>query len=112
MRCALPADSTLLMYLGEHVGALEEAAIPVRRVINEGNHRTWKQPADPEGLWEHSLSDPVQYADYVVGFEGDPVWNAATSHHLPSLVEIHTTGQPPAVLFRGRVPVGAQEQRR
>jgi hypothetical protein len=108
----LPADSTLLMYLGQHVGALEQAAIPLRQVINEGNHRTWKQPADPEGLWEHALADPAQYADYVIGFQGDPVWKAATIHHLPSLVEIHTTGQPPAVLFRGRVPVGAQDQRR
>jgi hypothetical protein len=109
---SLPSDSTLLMYLGEHVGALEYAGIPLRRVVNEGNHRTWKQPADPEGLWEHALADPAQYADYVIGFEGDPVWNAATSHHLPSLVEIHTTGQPPAVLFRGREPVGAHDQRR
>jgi hypothetical protein len=74
----------------------------LRRVINEGNHRTWKQPADPEGLWEHALADPPQYADYVVGFEGDPVWKAAKNHQLPALVEIHTTGQPAAVIFRGR----------
>jgi len=99
---SLPADSTLLMYLGEHVGALQQAGIPLRRVINEGNHRTWKQPADPEGLWEHALADPAQYADYVVGFEGDPVWKAARDHRLPALVEIHTTGQPPAAIFRGR----------
>jgi len=99
---SLPADSTLLMYLGEHVGALEQAGIPLRRVINEGNHRTWKQPADPEGLWEHALADPAQYADYVVGFEGDPVWKAARDQQLPALVEIHTTGQPPAAIFRGR----------
>ena len=99
---SLPADSTLLMYLGEHVGALEQAGIPLRRVINEGNHRTWKQPADPEGLWEHALADPAQYADYAVGFEGDPVWKAARDHQLAALVEIHTTGQPPAVIFRGR----------
>jgi hypothetical protein len=37
---ALPPDSTLLMYLGNHVGALQQAGIPLRRVINEGNHRT------------------------------------------------------------------------
>jgi hypothetical protein len=104
---SFPQDSTLLMYLGDHVGALEQAPIPLRRVINEGNHRTWKQPADPEGLWEHALADPAQYADVVIGFQGDPVWNAATSHHLPALVEIHTTGQPPAILFRGRAPIGA-----
>src|SRR5207248_6236360 len=38
----LPPDSTLLMYLGDHVGALQQAGIPLRRVINEGNHRTWR----------------------------------------------------------------------
>src|SRR5205823_12657137 len=36
----LPKDATLLMYLGDHVGALQRAGIPLARVINEGNHRT------------------------------------------------------------------------
>ncbi|HEV2730731.1 MAG TPA: hypothetical protein VGV15_11925, partial [Terriglobales bacterium] len=40
---ALPQGSTLLMYWGDHVGALQDAGIPLRRVINEGNHRVWKQ---------------------------------------------------------------------
>lgn len=101
----LPSDSTLLMYLGEHVGALEQAAIPLRRVINEGNHRVWRQPADPEGLWERALVDPSKYADYAVGFDGDPVWKAAKDARLAALVEIHTTGQPRAAIFQGRVPV-------
>lgn len=99
---SLPPDSTLLMYLGEHVGALEQAGIPLRRVINEGNHRVWKQPVDPEGLWERALADPAEYADYVVGFEGDRVWTAAKDRRLTALVEIHTTGQPRAVIFQGR----------
>ena len=99
---SLPADSTLLMYLGEHVGALEQAGVPLRRVINEGNHRAWRRPADPEGLWERTLKNPRGYADYVIGFEGDPVWNAATEEKLPALVEIHTTGQPRAAIFQGR----------
>ncbi len=100
---SLPSDSTLLMYLGEHAGALEQAGVPLRRVINEGNHRVWKQPIDPEGLWERALADPAQYADFLVGFNGDPVWTAAENHRLPALVEIHTTGQPPAAIFQGRV---------
>ena len=99
---SLPPDSTLLMFLGAHVGALEQAGIPLRHVINEGNHRVWKQPSDPEGLWERALADPPQYADYLVGFEGDPVWAAAKGQHLTALVEIHTTGQPSAVIFQGR----------
>ncbi len=101
---SLPSDSTLLMYLGEHSGALEQAGVPLRRVINEGNHRVWKQPVDPEGLWERALADPAGYADYAVGFEGDPVWAVAKDRHLPALVEIHTTGQPAAVVFQARNP--------
>ncbi|MFZ0296896.1 MAG: hypothetical protein WAM13_00975 [Candidatus Sulfotelmatobacter sp.] len=100
---SLPKDSTLLMYLGEHAGALEQAGIPMQRVINEGNHRVWKRPVDPEGLWERALADPAQYADFLVGFNGDPVWTAAENHRLTALVEIHTTGQPPAAIFQGRV---------
>ena len=99
---SLPADSTLLMYLGEHVGALEQAGVPLRRVINEGNHRAWRRPADPEGLWERTLKNPREFADYAIGFEGDPVWNAATEEKLSALVEIHTTGQPRAAIFQGR----------
>jgi hypothetical protein len=99
---SLPTDSTLLMFLGAHVGALEQAGIPLQRVINEGNHRVWKQPNDPEGLWERALADPAQYADYLVGFEGDPVWTTAKDRRLTALVEIHTTGQPSAVIFQGR----------
>jgi hypothetical protein len=106
----LPPNSTLLMYLGEHVGALEQNGIPLRRTINEGNHRVWKQPSDPEGLWEHALADPVAYADYVIAFQGDPVWTAAHDHHLTSLVEIHTTGQPPAVIFQRRLTDATPKQ--
>ncbi len=98
----LPPDATLLMYLGDHVGAIERAGIPLRNTINEGNHRVWKQPTDPEGLWERALGDPPKYADYVLAFEGDPVWQAVHNLPLPELVEIHVTGQTRAVLYRAR----------
>ena len=98
----LPPDSTLLMYLGDHVGAVQQAGIPLRQVINEGNHRVWKQPVDPDGLWERALANPPQYADFVVAFEGDPVWQAVQERRLPELVEIHTTGQARAILYRAR----------
>jgi hypothetical protein len=99
---SMPPDSTLLMDLGAHVGALEQAGVPLRRDINEGNHRVWKRPIDPEGLWERALADPASYADYLVGFEGDPVWASAKNHGLTALVEIHTTGQLPAAIFLGQ----------
>jgi len=98
----LPENATLLMYLGDHVGAVERAGIPLSHTINEGNHRTWKQPTDPEGLWERALANPQQYADYVLAFEGDPVWQAVHYLHLRELVAIHVTGQAPAVLYRLR----------
>jgi hypothetical protein len=113
---SLPPDSTLLMYLGAHAGALEQAGVPLQRVINEGNHRVWKQPIDPEGLWERALADPAAYADYAIGFDGDPVWTVAEDRHLTALVEIHTTGQPRAIIFQGRTqertPAHDREQMR
>jgi hypothetical protein len=82
------------MYLGDHVGALQSAGIPLRRVINEGNHRPWEKPIDPEGLWERALSDPKQYVDYVVAAEGDPVATGARKNDLVPLAIIHVAGQP------------------
>ena len=90
------------MYLGDHVGALQKAGIPLEHTINEGNHRVWRQPSDPEGLWERALADPARYADFVVGFEGDPVWQSAKDHHLSALIELHVSGQTPAALYRAR----------
>ena len=98
----LPPDSTRLMYLGDHVGALQQAGIPLRRVINEGNHRVWKQPSDPDGLWERALANPARYADYVVAFEGDPVWLAMQGLHRRELVEIHVAGQARASVYSSR----------
>jgi hypothetical protein len=95
----VPSNATLLMYLGDHVGALQKAGIPLRRVINEGNRRVWKQPTDIDGLWERALADPAHYAEYAVGFEGDPVWEAAQKSHLSALIVIHVTGQARAALY-------------
>jgi hypothetical protein len=95
----LPHDSTLLMYLGDHVGALQQAGIPLRRTINEGNHRPWKSPADSEGLWERALANPQQYVDFVVGLDGDPVLRDVQKQALTSVVVIRTVGQPAATIY-------------
>jgi hypothetical protein len=99
---ALPTDSTMLMYLGDHVGALQQVGIPLRRVIHEGNHRTWKQPVDPDGLWERALAKPAQYADFVIAFEGDPVCKGVQKQNLLPLAVIHVSGQPQATVYRAR----------
>jgi len=100
----LPPDSTLLMYLGDHVGALQQAGIPLRRVINEGNHRTWRRPSDPEGIWEQALADPRRYADYVIAIAGDPVSNAVGRQTLSAVAQVQVPGQPPATIYRARRP--------
>ncbi len=97
---ALPPDSTLLMYLGSHVGALQCAGVPLRRVINEGNHRTWKQPADLDGLWERALANPAKYADFVIAFEGDAVSTGVQKPDLIPLAVIHASGEPKATIYR------------
>jgi len=100
----LPHDATVLMYLGDHVGALQRAGIALRRTINEGNHRPWIKPSDPEGLWERALADPHQYADYVIAMEGDPVASRVEKHGLTSMVVVHSVGQPAATIYwTGRV---------
>ena len=98
----LPPDSGLLMYLGEHVGALQDAGMPLRRVISEGSHRVWMQPADPQGLWERALADPARYADFVIAFEDDPVWRAAHDRNLPEVARIEVAGQKTAFILRAR----------
>jgi hypothetical protein len=100
----LPTQSSILMYTGEHPGALQQAGIPLRRTIYEGNHRTWKQPNDPEGLWEQALANPGKYADYVVAMERDAVDTGANKTGLTPLTIIHVSGQPQATIYRTRQP--------
>jgi hypothetical protein len=98
----LPSDSSILMYLGEHVGALQDAGIPLRRAIYEGNHRPWKQSSDPDGLWERSLADPAQHADFVIAFEGDRVWQAVRDRNFLVAGTIVVPGQRTAVILKPR----------
>ena len=100
----LPPEATLLMYLGDRVGALQRAGIPLSRVIQEGNHRTWKQPSDPEGLWERALANPAALADYAISIGDDQVARSARQHALPALVIVETTGQPPATIYSTHKP--------
>jgi 4-amino-4-deoxy-L-arabinose transferase-like glycosyltransferase len=79
----LPPSATLLMYQGEHVGALQEAGIPLRHVISEVSH--------PD--WEWALLDPAHRANFIIAFKGDPVW-AAAHEHRQELTEIYSITVP------------------
>ena len=99
----LPPNSNLLMYIGDHVGALQDAGIPLRRVIHEGNHgdpKIWGR----EGMWQRALADPAKYADYAVGFDDDAVAKSVEAHHYPALLVIHTVGQPAATIYGTHPP--------
>lgn len=98
----LPRNSRFLMDLGEHVGIMEQAGIPLRQVVNNENHRPWKRPSDPEGLWERALADPTRYVDFVIAFDGDPVDQGVNRTNLTVLTEIHATGQPYARIYVAR----------
>ncbi|MBI3475784.1 MAG: hypothetical protein HY010_08630 [Acidobacteria bacterium] len=95
----LPRDARYLMYIGDHVGAFQQAGVPLRQVINEGNHRPWKRPSDPDGLWELALADPSRHVDFVIAYEGDAVDQAVNRAGLTLYKEIHASGQPSARIY-------------
>jgi hypothetical protein len=88
----LPAGSTLLMFTGDHPGALQRAGIHLRRVVMESNH--------PQ--WEKALTHPSASAEYVLAMRGDPVWQAVEKNPrgLASIAIVRTTRQSEATLYR------------
>jgi hypothetical protein len=88
----LPPAKTLLMYTSEHIGAVEQAGIPLRDIINEGNYSEWGT----------ALEAPAAKADYVVALDGDPVAKAVAAHPqgLTLLQIICSTGQPCARVYK------------
>jgi hypothetical protein len=88
----LPPGKTLLMYTSEHIGAVQQAGIPLRNIINEGDYYEWQA----------ALKDPAAKADYVVALEGDAVAKAIAAHPQGLTVEqiICSTGQPCARIYR------------
>jgi hypothetical protein len=95
----LPSNSTVVMYLGDHVGAFQQAGIPLSHTINEGNHRPWKRPSDSDGLWERALEHPSRYADFVIAFDHDAVATAVNKSELKAVTILRVTGQPEATIY-------------
>ncbi|MGA9527894.1 MAG: hypothetical protein WBS24_07260 [Terriglobales bacterium] len=100
----LPPHSTFLMDLGEHVGVMERLGIPLRRVVNTEDHRTWMRPDDPKGIWELARANPGQYVNYVIAFEGDAVDKSVNRTNLTLLEVIHSSGRPPARIYQTSLP--------
>jgi len=53
-------------------------------------------------LWERTLADPARYADFVVAFDGDTVWQAVHDRNLVVVARIVVTGQRTATIYRTR----------
>jgi hypothetical protein len=85
----------ILMYNSDHVGALQQAGIPLRQTINEGDYDSWKV----------ALDAPAKHAAYVVAIAGDAVSKAVEQHPdgLTELMVLCTSGQPCARIYRSDV---------
>jgi hypothetical protein len=95
----LPPGKTLLMYTSEHIGAVQQAGIPLHDIINEGDYYEWNA----------ALNDPAAKADYVVALDGDAVAKAVAAHPrgLTLLQIVCSTGQPCARVYIARTAAGA-----
>jgi hypothetical protein len=92
---ALPRGARLLMDCSNHVGALQQAAIPFRNVINEAN---WP-------MWDQALRSPASDADFVIAITGDPVAEAVAAHPegLEQVASIEgDPDQGRAIIYRSR----------
>jgi hypothetical protein len=88
----LPPDGLILMRVSDHVGALQQAAIPLRRTVNEGDFH----------IWQHALEDPAHSVAVVVAVDGDPIADAVRRHPqgLQLINQVCSTGQPCARIYR------------
>jgi Dolichyl-phosphate-mannose-protein mannosyltransferase len=92
-----PKGSTILMYNSDHIGALQDAAIPLRQTINEGDYDSFHA----------ALAAPANHATYVVAIAGDPVSTAVAAHPegLTELTILCTSGQPCARIYQSDRPM-------
>ncbi len=81
----------ILMNAADHVGAVQQAGIPLERVINDAD---WD-------LWRRGLADPAHSARWMVALDGDAVARAVAAHPegLQLRNVICSTGQPCARLY-------------
>jgi hypothetical protein len=88
----LPRGAPILMQESDHIGALQDAGIPLRQTVNESDYDSWHA----------ALEDPAGHAAYVIAFEGDAVAKAVAEHPqgLQELSILCGTGQPCARTYQ------------
>jgi len=88
----MPPGSPILMQQSDHIGALEDAGIPLKQTINETDYDSWSV----------ALADPSGHALFIVALEGDTVARAVAEHpqELEEVDILCSTGQPCAHIYR------------
>lgn len=92
---SFPAGVPILMANSDHIGAIQQAGIPLKQTLSESDYDSWKA----------ALAAPATTADYVVAIAGDPVDKAVHEHpeNLTELTVLCTTGQPCARIYKSDV---------
>lgn len=87
-----PPGAPILMAESAHVGALQNAGIPLRQTINESDYDSWHA----------ALQAPAENAAYIVALAGDDVSKAVAEHPegLQELTILCSTGQPCARIYQ------------
>jgi hypothetical protein len=90
----IPGNGLILMRVSSDVGAVQQAAIPLRRIVNEGDYLTWQR----------ALEAPARSVSTVVAFDGDVVSQAVQRHPegLQMSNVICSTGQPCARIYHSQ----------
>jgi len=90
----IPGNGLILMRVSSDVGAIQQAAIPLRRIVNEGDYLTWQR----------ALEAPARSVSTVVAFDGDVVSQAIQRHPegLQMSNVICSTGQPCARIYHSQ----------
>ncbi len=91
--------STVLMSGSDHIGAIQQAGIPLKQTVNEGDYLDWMD----------AMREPARAAAYVVAIAGDPVAEAVKAHPegLTELDIVCSSGQPCARMYRSDAYTGS-----
>ena len=91
----LPPEPVILMDASVDVGAIEEAGLPLRRTLNEGDDLEWRR----------ALADPAMAAPIAIALDGDPVARAIQAHpeNMDIVKVICSSGEPCARIYWSKV---------
>ncbi|HEX3939962.1 MAG TPA: hypothetical protein VHX11_00605 [Acidobacteriaceae bacterium] len=91
----LPPEPVILMDASVDAGAIEEAGLPLRRTLNEGDDLEWRR----------ALADPAMAAPIAIALDGDPVARAIQDHpeNMDLVKVICSSGEPCARIYWSKV---------